>query len=161
MSPAEPTPQSLGDAHAPFRLAVRTRVDVSDTDLGGVVYYARYPHFIDRAAMAYRRHLGIPLLGPPGHLFVVRSLDVDYRSSARFDDPLAVLVRTARLGRTSHTMEVAVTRADEEGRPGRLLVGARLVIVGVSDYDAPRPTRMPGEVGERIRAFEGDGLEGT
>lgn len=158
MSPTEPTLQPLDAGHAPFRLAVRTRVDVSDTDLGGVVYYARYPHFIDRAAMAYRRHLGIPLLGPPGHLFVVRSLEVDYRASARFDDPLAVLVRTAALGRSSHTMEIRVTRADDGG-PGAVLVQARQVIVGVSDYEAPRPTRMPGEVSERIRAFEGDHLE--
>ena len=47
----------------------------------------------------------MPLLGPPGHLFVIRSLEVDYRSSAGFDEELEVFVRTADLGGASGTTE--------------------------------------------------------
>ena len=75
-----------------FHYGFRCRVDLADTDLGKVVYYARYPHYLDRGVIEYRRHLGIPSLGPEGHLFVVASLQVDYRSSARFDDRVEVLV---------------------------------------------------------------------
>jgi acyl-CoA thioester hydrolase len=157
MSAAPAVVHELGVRHAPFRLGVHTRVEIADTDLGGVVYYARYPHFLDRAATSYRRHLGVPLLGPAGHLFVVRSLEVDYRAAARFDDPLVVLVRTAEIGRSSHVLEMHVTRA-EDGAPGPVLVRARQVIVGVSDYEAPRPTRIPADVVDAIRGFEGDSL---
>jgi len=56
----------------PFSSRLRTRVEISDTDQGAVVHHARYPHHLDRGVVAYRRHLGIPPLGPEGHLFVAR-----------------------------------------------------------------------------------------
>jgi len=99
----------------PFRFSARSRVDIAETDLGAVVYYARYPHHIDRAVLAYRRHLGIPPLGPDGHHFVVRSLHVDYLASARFDDEVEAFVRVSELGRSSHTLEARLERIGEDG----------------------------------------------
>lgn len=145
------------DRVPPFRFSARSVVDVADTDLGGVVYYGRYPVHIDRAVLAYRAHLGIPLLGPDGHLFVVRSLTVDYLTSARFGDEVEALVRTATLGRSSHTVELRLERTGPE--PAH--VGdARLVIVGVAAYGG-RPSRMPGAMRDAIAAFEGIGPEGA
>jgi acyl-CoA thioester hydrolase len=129
---------------------MRTRVEIADTDLGAVVYYARYPHHIDRAVVAYRRHLGIPPLGPEGHLFVVRRLELEYLASARFDDELDVRVRTAGRGRTSHVVECRIERA-ADGAP---LTVARLVVVGVSSYEGGRPTRMPDAMAGALAAFE-------
>ena len=63
------------DRVPPFRFSAVSRVDVAETDLGAVVYYGRYVHHVDRAVIAYRRHVGIPPLGPDGHLFVVRRLE--------------------------------------------------------------------------------------
>lgn len=131
------------------RFAVRTRVEIADTDLGGVVYYGRYPHLVDRAVIAYRRRLGIPPLGPDGHLFVVRSLEVDYLAPARFDDELEIGVRTAEVGRSSHAVHVSIAR-DGGGR----VAEARLVVVGVSSYGG-RPTRVPDALRAAIDAFEG------
>ncbi len=148
MADAGPT-----DRVAPFRFSARSRVDVSDTDLGEVVYYGRYPVHIDRAVLAYRRHLGIPLLGPPGHLFVVRSLSLDYLTSARFDDEVEVLVRVADLGRTSHTLELRMERLGAE--PAHV-ADARLVIVGLAAYGG-RPSRMPAPMRDAILVFEGLG----
>lgn len=137
-----------------FRFASDTRVDVCDTDLGGIVYYGRYAHFIDRGVIEYRRFLGIPPLGPDGHLFVVRALAVEYRASARFDDLVTIRVRTSDVGRSSHTMVVAVTRT-EPGGDVTVLADATVTLVGVGGYDTPRPTRVPDDVAQRLRAFEG------
>lgn len=138
----------------PFSYRLRTRVEISDTDLGAVVYYARYPHYLDQGVVAYRRHLAIPPLGPAGHLFVVRNMEIAYRSSARFDEILDVWVRTAALGRTSHTMHVVV----EEAATATVRCEASIVIVGISGYEGGRPTRLPDDMAEAIRAFEGGAL---
>ena len=140
------------DRVPPFRFSARSRVDVAETDLGAVVYYARYPHHIDRAVLAYRLHLGIPGLGPAGHAFVVRSLQVDYRSSARFDDEVEVLVRVSELGRSSHTMQARFERVGE-GEPVHL-ADATLVLVGLAGYGG-RPSRIPDEMRRAIARFEG------
>ena len=143
----------LTDRVPGFRFALRTRVDIADTDLGAVVYYGRYPHHVDRGVLAYRRHLGVPLLGPEGHLFVVRSLGIDYRSSARFDDELEVLVRTAEIGRSSHTVEVRIDRLAGDGG-AEAVAQARLVVVGLAEYGG-RPSRMPAPMREALERFEG------
>jgi YbgC/YbaW family acyl-CoA thioester hydrolase len=150
--------EALADAgptaeRPPFRFSARCRVEVTDTDLGGVVYYGRYAHLIDRAILAYRRHLGIPGLGPDGHLFLVRSLSVEYRASAVFDDEVETFVRVARLGRSSHIVEARLERIGEHPEH---LADARAVIVGVREY-LGRPTRMPASMNEAIAAFEGIG----
>lgn len=140
------------DRVPPFRFSARSRVDIAETDLGAVLYYARYPHHLDRAVLAYRRHLGVPLLGPEGHLFVVRSLEVEYRSSARFDEEIEVFVRVAELGRTSHTVEARMERLGDDG-PAHV-ADARLVVVGLAAYGG-RPSRVPAGMRDAIAAFEG------
>jgi acyl-CoA thioester hydrolase len=145
--------ETAGAPPPPFRFALPTRVEIADTDLGGVVYYGRYSLYLDRGAVAYRRRLGIPPLGPDGHLFVVRAFEMEYLAAARYDDALEVLVRTAAVGRTSHTLECRVDRPGEDAR--QVLVRARITIVGVSGYAAPRPTRLPAEVALALREFEG------
>ncbi len=140
------------DRVPPFRFSARSRVDIAETDLGAVLYYARYPHHVDRAVLAYRRHVGVPLLGPPGHLFVIRSLEVDYRASAHFDEELEVFVRVSELGRTSHAVEARIERAGP-GEPEHV-ADARLMVVGLSEYGG-RPTRVPAPMRDAIAAFEG------
>lgn len=148
------------DAHSgptdrvpPFRFSAVSRVDVAETDLGAVVYYGRYLHHVDRAVLAYRRHVGVPPLGAAGHLFVVRSLQVDYRAPARFDDEVEAFARVTRLGGSSHEYAVRLERISG-GPPGHL-ADATLTIVGVGGYEAPRPTRMPRSMRDAIAAFEG------
>jgi len=148
-----PAPSGAAPPPAPFRFALPAEVEIADTDLGGVVYYGRYSVLLDRGAVAYRRHLGVPPLGPEGHLFVVRAFEMEYLAAARFGDALEVLVRTTAVGRTSHTLECRIDRMGEGGRT--VLTRARVSVVGVSDYEAPRPTRMPADLAAALRAFEG------
>jgi acyl-CoA thioester hydrolase len=140
------------DRVPPFRFSAVSRVSFADTDLGAVAYYGRYAHHLDRAAIAYRRHLGIPPVGPEGHLFVVRSLAVEYRASARFDDEVEAFVRVTGLNRTSHEVEARLERLTADGPVH--LADARLLIVGLADYGG-RPTRIPAPMREAVTAFEG------
>ncbi len=135
--------------------ALRTRVEISDTDLGGVVYYGRYSHMLDRAVIAYRRHIGIAPLGPEGHLFVVRRVEMDYLISARFEDELDIAVWIPRIGRSSHTVACEITHVVTGG----VLLRAEYTIVGVSGYDGGRPTRVPHQMTDAIVAHEGDSVQ--
>ena len=150
LSDAGPT-----DRVPPFRFSARFRVDLADTDLGAVVYWGRYPQFLDRAAIAYRRHIGVEPLGPPGHLFVMRAITLEYSSSARFDDELEVFVRTARLGATSHTIDVRIERLGDDGG---LVAGGRFTVVGLESYGG-RPSPMPAGMRDAIIRFEGGAIE--
>jgi acyl-CoA thioester hydrolase len=143
------------DRCPPFRFSTQTRVDVSDTDMLGIVYYGRFMPFFDAAVIAYQRHLGIPLMGPPGHRFVVRRASVDYRESARFDDVLEIFVRVAHIGRTSHTVRYRVERLLGDG-PVHMADG-EIVFVGLDETRTPTP--MPESVRAAIVAFEGDRVE--
>jgi acyl-CoA thioester hydrolase len=92
------------------------RVYWEDTDAGGVVYYANYLKFLERARSEWLRTLGIhqaELAAQDDVLFVVRRVEADYRKPARFDDALAVQSRITELGRASLTMAQQVWRGDE------------------------------------------------
>ncbi len=74
----------------------KLRVYYEDTDLAGIVYYANYLKFIERARTEYVRELGIDqtkLKATHGLVFAVRRVVADFLSPARFDDEL--LVRTS------------------------------------------------------------------
>ena len=139
----------------PFRFSTQTRVDISDTDMMGIVYYGRFMPFFDAAVIAYQRHLGIPLMGVPGHMFVVRKVSVEYRESARFDDVLEVFVRVARIGHTSHTMRYRVERLT--GGESVHMADGEVVLVGLDE--ARMPTPMPTALRAAILLFEGDRVE--
>ena len=85
-----------------FTLPVR--VYYEDTDAGGVVYYANYLKFCERARTEWLRALGVSqqaLIDEQGLAFVVRSVHADYLASARLDDALTIATRVAMLRRAS------------------------------------------------------------
>lgn len=78
------------------------RIYYEDTDAGGVVYYANYLRFLERARTEVLRGLGFEqarLLQKNGMAFAVRSLSVDYLKPARLDDLIEVTTSIASLGR--------------------------------------------------------------
>lgn len=139
------------DRVPPFGFSLVSRVELTDTDLGAVVYYGRYPTLLDRAVVAYRRHLGIVPLGSPGHLFVVRSLALDYHASARFDDLVETFVRTSRLGRSSHEVRARIERLSDAAPV--LIAEARLTVVGLDGYGG-RPSAIPEPMRRAVTEFE-------
>ena len=96
------------------------RVYYEDTDSGGVVYYANYLRFMERARTEWMRSLGFEqdrLLAEQGLLFAVRSARVDYLRPARFNERLDVTVDVLRRGRASLTLEQAVLRHGDSSEP--------------------------------------------
>ncbi|MCK0101489.1 tol-pal system-associated acyl-CoA thioesterase [Pseudohalocynthiibacter sp. F2068] len=123
----------------------RLRVYYEDTDLAGIVYYANYLKFIERARSEFVRELGIDqtvLKEQDGLVFAVRRVEADYLSPAKFDDQLdvetAVLsVSGARLVlkqdvKRDETLlfsaSVTLIALKEDGRAARLPAYIRLVM---------------------------------
>ena len=92
------------------------RVYYEDTDSGGVVYYANYLRFMERARTERLRDLGFEqnrLRRDQGVLFTVHSIQVDFRKPARFNDALEVTADIADQRRASLTFYQEVRRAGE------------------------------------------------
>ena len=115
------------------------RVYWEDTDGGGIVYYANYLKFLERARTEWLRYLGFvqsELARDPGIVFAVRSVHVEYRRPARLDDELAVTCGLESFRAASLSFAQQVLRGDE------LLVEAR-VRVACLDAATMRPAPLP------------------
>jgi acyl-CoA thioester hydrolase len=142
------------DRKPPFKYASFTRVGFSDTDAQGIVYYGRYLPYFDSARVEYHRHLDMLPGERPEVEFVVRASAIEYLAPARFDDLIEVFIRVSQIGRTSITYECAAFLADDDV----LMVTAQQTLVLV-DLLERRARAIPGELRERVRAFEGEDLE--
>ncbi|MEE3069979.1 tol-pal system-associated acyl-CoA thioesterase [Donghicola tyrosinivorans] len=117
------------------------RVYYEDTDLAGIVYYANYLRFIERARTEWVRGMGIDqkrLKEDEGIVFAVRRLEADYLSPAKFDDELVIettpeLVTGARI-----VLKQDVRRGEE------LLFSAHVTLVALSDTG--HPARLPANI---------------
>jgi acyl-CoA thioester hydrolase len=99
------------DKHFRFPL----RVYYEDTDAGGVVYYANYLAFMERARTEWLRAIGYEnrqLMDELGVVFAVRRACVDYLGPARLDDLLEVVVRIKQVRRASLVFEQQILRGD-------------------------------------------------
>ncbi|MDO9269323.1 MAG: tol-pal system-associated acyl-CoA thioesterase [Methylobacter sp.] len=92
------------------------RVYYEDTDAGGVVFYANYLKFFERARTEMLRAMGYEqdeLIANEGIIFVVRSVQVDYLSPARFNEQLQVSAKVSLAKKASLTFEQVITRGDD------------------------------------------------
>lgn len=126
--------------------SIPVRVYYEDTDSGGVVYYANYLRFLERARTEWLRSLGFgqeELSREPGVVFAVRSVTIDFRKPARLDDLLEITLQVRKAARASFTVAQQVRRA------GELLCEAE---VRVACIDARRfvPTAIPDEILSRV-----------
>jgi len=135
-------------AGAVFRLPLR--VYYEDTDAGGVVYYANYLKYFERARTEWLRARGFDqatLTAERNLLFAVRSIDVDYRRPARLDDRLAVSVERVAARGASIDFAQAVERG--EGTTSTLLCSGRIRVAGI-DAGTFRPCRIPADILEAL-----------
>jgi acyl-CoA thioester hydrolase len=124
------------------------RVYYEDTDAGGIVFYANYLKFFERARTEWLRAKGVgqhELLEREGAAFVVKSVNLDYHAPARLDDELTLTLRVEKLGRAS------VQFAQQAWRGEQLLVEAS-VKVGCVDAAAMRPRSLPDATAAKMRA---------
>ena len=124
------------------------RVYYEDTDAAGIVYYANYLKFAERARTELMRSLGVEhstLLAETGLAFAVRALSADYRAPARLDDRLEVATRLLALRGATIEIEQVVRKGPSE------LV--RLVLKLVCISRAGRPARIPQPVAAALARF--------
>ncbi len=96
--------------------ALQIRVYYEDTDAGGVVYYANYLKFFERARTEWLRHLGIDqsqLAITERRLFVVKNVEIQYRRPAKLDDELTLHTEISHLGRASIRFEQRAFRGED------------------------------------------------
>ncbi len=95
----------------------QTRVYYEDTDAGGVVYYANYLKFMERARTEWLRSLGVEqdtLVDEMNVLFAVRSVSIDYKKPARFNDSLTVTAEPNALKPASILFKQDISKQGEE-----------------------------------------------
>jgi acyl-CoA thioester hydrolase len=139
-------PPSITHHSSPIVFSWPVRVYHEDTDSAGVVYYANYLRFMERARTEWLRARGFEqpdLAREYGIAFVVTALTVEYRRPARFDDSLAVTVEPAELGASRIVMLQRVLREREE------LVVASLRLACVNTV-ALKAVRIPGPVAANL-----------
>ena len=93
------------------------RVYYEDTDFGGVVYYANYLKFMERARTEWLRRLGLEqdeLIAQQAVIFAVRSVQVDYLLPARFNEALTVSAEVVEQGRASLIFEQKIRRNTDQ-----------------------------------------------
>lgn len=135
------SPRSPG---ADFRFELR--VYWEDTDAGGVVFYANYLKFFERARTEWLRALGVEqsaLRRDEGAIFVVGETRVRYLLPARLDDWLSLSVDVAELGRASLLV-------DQRCRRGDTLLAEGSIRIGCVDAGTFRPRRIPNSILERL-----------
>jgi acyl-CoA thioester hydrolase len=120
------------------------RVYYEDTDAGGVVYYANYLKFMERARTEWLRSAGIEqdlLLEDLKIAFVVKAIKVDYHSPARFNNALVVHTQLLTLKRASLMLAHQIRRLGESNP----LVTAQVTLACV-DIEKFRPLAIPHQI---------------
>ncbi len=165
----------MASAGTAFDFSVR--VYYEDTDAGGVVFYANYLKFFERARTEWLRALGVSqqsLRAQDGVLFVVASTTVDYHAPAQLDDLLRIRSRIVKMGRVALTFEQQAWRLPA-GRQdvsncneGELLATGQIKVAcvkadakadvkagtGAGGGQGMRPTALPAAIREGLMSFE-------
>ena len=125
------------NATATFRWPVR--VYWEDTDAGGIVFYANYLKFFERARSEWLRSLGLAqsrLREEVGGIFIVSETSVRYVAPAKLDDELIVTAELKELGKASLII-------GQQARRGDMLLAEGTIRIGWVDDKTLRPGRIP------------------
>ena len=130
------------------------RVYIEDTDAGGIVYYANYLKFFERARSEWLRNIGFDqqVLMRDAIRFVVREVNVKYRQPALLDDEIIATVEVAALGKASMTLnQRIVRRSDNQSQLSsseQMLAEGSVSIACIDENGRPRV--IPKDVAQQI-----------
>ncbi len=133
----------------PFRFQLR--VYWEDTDAGGVVFYANYLKFFERARTEWLRSLGHQqeaMRAETGVVFVVTDTTVRYVRPARLDDLIAVTVDVQYVGRAQMTIAQQAWRQSADAADVLLAEGT--IRIGCVDAGTFKPQRIPSSIAESL-----------
>jgi acyl-CoA thioester hydrolase len=135
----------------PFRFPVR--VYYEDTDAAGVVYYANYLKFMERARTEWLAAAGHPLAAferEHGVVFVVHRCEIDYRRPARLNDVVMATVEVEVVGASRLVIAQRVER--DGGRQPEVLTSARVTLACI-DAAQWRPVRIPAPLVQSLESI--------
>jgi len=115
-----------------------TKVYYEDTDAAGIVYYANYLKFLERARSEAIYSMGLTnkkLLNDHGAIIIVKSCKIDYKKPAKFEDLLEIISKIKTIGKSSFVMDQIIKRKDET------ISEAEIVLVTVNAEG--KPIRIP------------------
>ena len=129
-----------------FELPIR--VYIEDTDAGGIVFHARYLHYMERARTEWLRSCGVGLrAGLADNIsYVVQRLNIHYAVPARLDDQLLVTAEPVAYGRVWMSFRQRVLRASD-----RTLLCEADVRVACVALDTGRPRRLPEKMQDLLK----------
>ena len=120
------------------KFSFKVKVYYEDTDAGGVVYYANYLKFLERARSEIIYTLGLTnkkLLNDYNTLIIVKSCNIKYKKPAKFEDVLTINSRLILISKVSFTMEQIIKRDNE------IISEAEVVLVTVNNQG--KPVKIP------------------
>ena len=130
------------------------QINYEDTDAGGVVYYANYLGYMERARNACLRRIGFPpseLAQRHSILFVVTEVRLNYLAAARLDDELIVTLEILHLRRASMVFRQQVRRdAPRDGRRDEQVLVDGEIKLALVNSDTFAPCRMPTELTDAL-----------
>lgn len=121
------------------------RVYYEDTDAGGIVYYANYLKFAERARSEWLRSKGVEnqkLAEQEGIYFVVKSCSIDYLRPAQLDDMICVHTKVDEIKSASITLNQDIYRGDEK----LVSITVKLCLIN----EAKRPVKISNELKEKL-----------
>jgi acyl-CoA thioester hydrolase len=125
----------------------QVRIYYEDTDAGGIVFYANYLKFFERARTEWLRATGVnqqALAEEDGAIFVVKHASIDYQAPAKLDDVLDLTLSIEKLGRASIQFVQQAWRCDT-------LLASAQVKVGCVDAITLRPRPLPPATAAKMR----------
>tara|TARA_B100000795_G_C22625211_1_gene370425 strand:+ start:288 stop:710 length:423 start_codon:yes stop_codon:yes gene_type:complete len=124
------------------------KVYYEDTDAGGVVYYANYLKFLERARTEALSSIGLSNLKIKdkfGALIIVKSCNIEYKKSSQLEDELSVRSFVKSVSKTSFFMNQFITRSEEK------IVEAQVHLVFVNDKG--KPIKVPEVIFENFKPY--------
>ena len=126
----------------------KLKVYYEDTDSGGVVYYANYLKFLERARTEALFSIGYSnkkIKDTYGSLIIVKACNIEYKKSANLEDELTVRSFVKSITKTSFFMNQIITKADD------IIVEAQVHLVFVSTDG--KPVKIPDEIYSKFKPY--------
>ncbi|MDX1754847.1 MAG: YbgC/FadM family acyl-CoA thioesterase [Marinobacter sp.] len=124
------------------------RVYIEDTDAGGIVFHAKYLHYMERARTEWVRSNGVELRAglQENVSYVVQRLSIHYSLPARLDDQIVVTAEPVGHGRVWMDFRQRVLK-----HPERTLLAEATVRVACVSLDSGKPRRLPDNLAELLQ----------
>ena len=132
----------------------KLKVYYEDTDAGGVVYYANYLNFFERARTESLVSLGFSnkkIKDEFGALIIVKSCSIDYKKSAYLEDELSIRSFVKSITKTSFFMNQFISRGED------IIVEAKVHLVFVNSKG--KPARIPGSLFQDFKPYFCDSIK--